>query len=665
MSNDPAPSERSISPMLSTIAIMPDPEPRSYSLFPQVGPKAPREWGVDDLAAFNIQFVEQDATAFYGPDVDLAPSSSVPREFLTAETSREAADPESKRLLRYMEFVRSVNIDDGACVMFLMRLLEAMGYPQAVGDDAVFVCEHEYPLTMYGQRFTGSCAMSIDAGEGRYPVIVHSRTMPVGDVDPRHPPVPHAKIVAMAIADYQYQADLAHRSSVLLLNSEYLRHDHAPRTYAAIMVTGTLPVFFKFTITTQLARAVAEGSMIDHPTVVQVYAPPVTKTNILETVASRCEDNIGLLGRRRLIVEASLSSSGSASPASSATQHAYEPFNFERWRSPDVGPPLPLITEATSPKRPQIVYVPSTRAQSTRPASRISWRPPSPNVYRTPKAPADWGPGDLALYNIVVREEKADAFFSALVDPDLTPSVPSEVLTAASSRSAFDPASKRLLRHMEKARMPLTDYVAVDDFLIRLLDTMGFPEAVDPGAIVLPWRPIPVTVAGSNFTSSVACAVDAGNCDYPLLVHPLAMSAANPGLRVQTSHSQAMLVATAIGAYQTSTALEFVAAAVPTSSGPLQDDVPSRTYAGILCAGTLPTFYKFTVTAELARAVAQGMPAPHQTVVQVYMPQVTKRNNTNVFATCIDDTMMSLDQRRLVLEAYEAFKRHVVSQLRE
>jgi hypothetical protein len=156
--------------------------------------------------------------------------------------------------------------------MFIIRLLEAMGYNQAIGDDAISVDNYIIPFDVCDQTVSGSAMMVIAAGAGHIPVIVQTRK---GDCNQSR--VPHAELIAMAIGAFQSQAQLAHDARVVPAASHYIQYEHAPRNYAGIMLTGTLPVFFKIQVTTQLARAVAEGTPAKHATVVRVYSPPVAK----------------------------------------------------------------------------------------------------------------------------------------------------------------------------------------------------------------------------------------------------------------------------------------------------------------------------------------------------------------------------------------------------
>jgi hypothetical protein len=260
----------------------------------------------------------------------------------------------------------------------------------------------------------------------------------------------------------------------------------------------------------------------------------------------------------------------------------------------------------------------------------------------------------LTFFDIVVHENNAATFFGPDADLHPTPAVPIEFLSAETSREALAPPARHLLRHMEKARL-LSDHAAVSDFLVRLLDTMGFPDAVSPDAVLMPGREIPVTVSRIDYTFPVMCAADADGGDFPLLVHAQATS--EPPARMR--HSLAPLIAAAIGSYQSSAALTYATAAAP-----MDDRLAPRDYAGILFTGALPVFFKMSVTPQLARAVAEGTSCDQRTVVQVYAPAVTSDNSLQVLASGFDDSMRSLEQRKLILEAYEGFKRHVVSRLR-
>ena len=71
---------------------------------------------------------------------------------------------------------------------------------------------------------------------------------------------------------------------------------------------------------------------------------------------------------------------------------------------------------------------------------------------------------------------------------------------------------------------------------------------------------------------------------------------------------------------------------------------------GITMVGTFPRFYKITVTADLDHCVRFGQYPETQTVVYRHTPRVPRRRS---------DGMRPLDNRKLVLRCYEAFKKIV------
>jgi len=71
---------------------------------------------------------------------------------------------------------------------------------------------------------------------------------------------------------------------------------------------------------------------------------------------------------------------------------------------------------------------------------------------------------------------------------------------------------------------------------------------------------------------------------------------------------------------------------------------------GITMQGTMPTFYKIPVTADLVRAVQLGEYPAQETIVYAHVPVVPRA------ARRYTEGMKPLDNRRAVLSCYEAFK---------
>ncbi|KAF6747425.1 hypothetical protein DFP72DRAFT_919807 [Ephemerocybe angulata] len=80
----------------------------------------------------------------------------------------------------------------------------------------------------------------------------------------------------------------------------------------------------------------------------------------------------------------------------------------------------------------------------------------------------------------------------------------------------------------------------------------------------------------------------------------------------------------------------------------------SQTFPGITMVGSAPTFYKITINSELALAVAGGVYPENETIVRKFVPPVPEPLN---YAA---QGMVPLENRRIVLQCFEAFRQFVV-----
>jgi hypothetical protein len=78
--------------------------------------------------------------------------------------------------------------------------------------------------------------------------------------------------------------------------------------------------------------------------------------------------------------------------------------------------------------------------------------------------------------------------------------------------------------------------------------------------------------------------------------------------------------------------------------------VNHQLFAGITLTGTAPIFYKITITSALLEAISTAQYPPQQTVVHRFTPPVPDPNRYS------RDGMMPLENRRVVLQCFEAFK---------
>ena len=74
--------------------------------------------------------------------------------------------------------------------------------------------------------------------------------------------------------------------------------------------------------------------------------------------------------------------------------------------------------------------------------------------------------------------------------------------------------------------------------------------------------------------------------------------------------------------------------------------LPSKIMPGIVMDGTMPTFYKIPITAELVRAVAAGERPEQETIIHAYRPEVPRP----------EEGMKPLDNRHIILSCFSSFR---------
>ena len=84
-------------------------------------------------------------------------------------------------------------------------------------------------------------------------------------------------------------------------------------------------------------------------------------------------------------------------------------------------------------------------------------------------------------------------------------------------------------------------------------------------------------------------------------------------------------------------------------------EVDSQIFPAIIMVGTAPIFYRIPITAELVNCVESGSLPPQVTVVQRCVPPVP---NPIAYP---EEGLVSLANRAIVLQCFQAFKAFVVS----
>jgi hypothetical protein len=119
-------------------------------------------------------------------------------------------------------------------------------------------------------------------------------------------------------------------------------------------------------------------------------------------------------------------------------------------------------------------------------------------------------------------------------------------------------------------------------------------------------------------------------------------------LQEKHADAQAQLIAEAIATFQSNNLKRRYTG---------QPVVEEALIPGIIMIGTSPVFYKIPVTQELSNAVVSGIYPPNPTIVYFHLPPLPRPLRR------MSEGMKPLDNRRSVLQCYEAFKRFVFTEL--
>ena len=253
-------------------------------------------------------------------------------------------------------------------------------------------------------------------------------------------------------------------------------------------------------------------------------------------------------------------------------------------------------------------------------------------LIRASKSGNDWTPNDLLAYNIRIEHQDSRTFFGV---PDLPqPHVDNEVLTASDANATTHDDTYALLRTMDLAMNAIPgEESAVDDFAVHLFKAVNYTgRAV--GRVARTRKDLPFWACGQQrHAQTDVCIMDAS--DILLLVQ-------EDKRHMDGSDPEPLIIAEAIAAFHSNNETRVRTLDLP----PLQ----SKVLPCITMKGTMPTFYKIPVTAELVRAVQLGVYPEEETVVYAHLPPVPRP------ARRYSEGMKPLDNRQVVLSCYEAFK---------
>ncbi|KAH9475528.1 hypothetical protein JR316_0012643 [Psilocybe cubensis] len=256
------------------------------------------------------------------------------------------------------------------------------------------------------------------------------------------------------------------------------------------------------------------------------------------------------------------------------------------------------------------------------------------NIIRSAKSGNEWTDNELEAYNINITFQDAPTFFGETPLP--APAVSQEVFTALTADDAANDIAYSLLTQLDLAMMPAEpEESAVVDFAVVLFHSLGYlhrPRAVRTR------KKLRLLICGEKkYAKPDVCIIDRNENDIILLVHEDKRFGGD-------TDPHAQLIASAIATFQNNNAQRRSAGL---------DPLNSKVIPGIIMVGTSPSFFKIPVTQELTRCVAQGQYPPTLTIVTGHVPDIPRPSRR------FSEGIKPLDNRRGILQCYEAFKKFV------
>lgn len=219
--------------------------------------KSGSDWTENELYAYNIDVVYQDAATFF--QIPSLPPPTVHPDILNLPGPAHATDPRVYQLLRTMDLAMFADAEESAVDDFAFVLFQELGYTP-VGR--VIRTRKDIPLVICGeQRHAKTDVCIVDEGSILLLVQEDKRHADGGD------PIP--QLVAEAIA--AFHSNNLTRTQALGLPAL------ASKVIPGITMKGTSPIFFKIPVTLELVAAVIGGRYPNAPTIVHAHLPTIPR----------------------------------------------------------------------------------------------------------------------------------------------------------------------------------------------------------------------------------------------------------------------------------------------------------------------------------------------------------------------------------------------------
>jgi|SRR5712671_747800 len=255
------------------------------------------------------------------------------------------------------------------------------------------------------------------------------------------------------------------------------------------------------------------------------------------------------------------------------------------------------------------------------------------NLLRSAKSGSEWTQNDLKSYNISVVYQDSATFFET---PELpAPSLDDQILSAQDRNEARNVETYAFLRLLDLAMaINPTEESAVDDFAVNLFRSLNYTGI---GRVARTRKDIPLFICGElRHAKTDVCILD--DSDILLLVQ-------EDKRYLDGSDPEPQLIAEATAAFYSNNLTRKQTLGQP--------PLANRVFPGIIMKGTSPTFFKIPITTPLVEAIQFGQYPPEETIVYAHLPDIPRPTRR------YSEGMKPLDNRRVILSCFEAFKRFV------
>ena len=223
--------------------------------------KSGSDWTSNELLAYNINVVVEDAQTFF--QMPNLPAPNVDPKVLTADHYTNAANDNAYYFLHGLDLATTpIPAQESAVDDFAMILFRELGY---VRQGRTTRTRMNIPLLVCGEQRHVKTDVCFIADEDIILLLVQE--------DKRHKEAsdPEPQLIAEAIA--AFSANNYTRTRTLGLPAL------PNKTIPGIIMKGTSPIFYKVNVTTALVQAVATGTYPHTATTVHAYLPDIPRPN--------------------------------------------------------------------------------------------------------------------------------------------------------------------------------------------------------------------------------------------------------------------------------------------------------------------------------------------------------------------------------------------------